>query len=159
METAAVAPDERALRADLGRPEFRLGEAQERWSKRSISWPIVLIGVTASDSAEFVLRFNCAGYPQVGPTAGLWDPVQDTILPFDKFPLHNGGRVSQVFRTDWEGGRALYHPCDRHAISTHGDWPVLHPSKLWRPEKGIVQYLEFVHELLNCSDYKTRLCA
>ena len=35
----------------------------------------------------------------------------------------------------------------------HDNWRHELPSKLWRPAAGINQYLELVHELLNCADY------
>ena len=58
-----------------------------------------------------------------------------------------------MFRPDWKGGTALYLPCDRESIAGHDNWRHEMPSKIWRPSAGIVQYLELVHELLNCADY------
>jgi hypothetical protein len=44
-------------------------------------------------------------------------------------------------------------PCDRESITGHDNWRHELPSKIWRPAAGISQYLELVHELLNCADY------
>ena len=146
-------PDERAFRADIGKPAFRLAQAEGRWHLVGIVWPHVLIAVTAADGRAYVLRFNCAGYPQQPPTGGPWDPEKNTILPVALWPRNKGGRLGTVFRPDWKGGTALYLPCDRESIAGHDNWRHELPSKIWRPAAGINQYLELVHELLNCADY------
>ncbi len=148
-----TAPDERAFRADVAKAAFRLGELEARWRLVGIVWPYALIGVTAKDGCEYVLRFNCEGYPQSPPTAGPWDLERNAILAFDRWPHSNGGRVASVFRTGWKGGSALYLPCDRESIRGHDNWRNEMPSKIWDPAKGIIHYLELVHELLNSADY------
>lgn len=152
-------PDQRAFEADSARAAFRLGQIEGRWRLVEVAWPFVFLGVTARDSREFILRFNCAGYPQTAPTAALWDQKTNAILPFDLWPRGQGGRVSAVFRTDWKNGSALYLPCDREAIAGHDNWRHEMPSKIWRPADGIVQYLELVHELLQSRDYAPPLRA
>ena len=152
-------PDERALRAYLLKPAFRLAEIEGRWRLVKIAWPFVQISVCASDGLIYVLRLNCAGYPQVPPTGGPWDPARDIVLTFDRWPRSRGGRVAAVFRTDWKNGTALYLPCDRESITGHDNWRHELPSKIWRPALGINQYLELVHELLNCPDYSPPLVA
>lgn len=121
-------------------------------------WPHCYIAVKAKDGREHVLRFNCQGYPETPPTAGPWDIDQNKILDFAKWPKGNGGRLSAVFRTDWKDGSALYLPCDRVSIEGHDNWKTEMPSKIWRPTIGIMQYLELVHELLNCRDYQQVAC-
>ena len=150
-------PDERAFRADIGKPAFRLAQAECRWRLVKIAWPFVQIAVKASDTHDYVLRLYCAGYPQDPPTGGPWDTDKEAILPFDRWPRSNGGRVGTVFRPDWKGGTALYLPCDRESIAGHDNWRLELPSKIWRPGAGINQYLELVHELLNCPDYSPPL--
>jgi hypothetical protein len=150
-------PDERAFEADVGKARFRLGQAEKRWRLVNITWPLALISVTAKDGCEYVLRFNCSGYPQSPPTAGPWDTNRDAILAFDLWPRSQGGRLGSVFRTEWKGGSALYLPCDRESIGGHDNWRTEMPSKIWNPTIGIVQYLELVHELLNCKDYAPSL--
>jgi hypothetical protein len=146
-------PDERAFRADVGRPAFRLAQAEGRWRLIGIAWPYMLIAVTAADKREFVLRLNCAGHPQQLPTGGPWDADKNAVLAFDRWPGSKGGRVSTVFRAGWKNGTALYLPCDRESIAGHDNWRNEMPSKIWRPSAGINQYLELVHELLNSGDY------
>jgi hypothetical protein len=148
-----MSPDQRAFEADLGKPAFRLGVVQGRWRHMTTQWPFVLFAVMARDGTEHVLRLNCGGFPDAPPTGGPWDPQVNTILAFDRWPRGRGGRLSAVFRTDWQGGTALYLPCDRVSIAGHPNWRSEMPSKIWRPCDGITQYLELVHELLNCSDY------
>lgn len=152
-------PDERAFRGDAAKARFRLAEVEKRWRLISVAWPRVLIGVTAKDGREYVLRFDCAGYPQNPPTAGPWDVERNQILAFDHWPRSHGGRVASVFRTGWKNGTALYLPCDRASIAGHDNWRIEMPSKIWNPAEGIVQYLELVHELLNCGDYAPPACA
>lgn len=154
-ESPIRAPDERALRADVAKPIFRLGVAQGRWRLVAIVWPTVIIGITAKDGAEYVLRVDCSGYPSAPPTARLWDVERDGPLAVDRWPGSKGGRVRAVFRTDWKGGSALYLPCDRVSREGHDNWRVEAPTMIWRTRDGIVQYLEIVYELLNCGDYQS----
>jgi hypothetical protein len=146
-------PDERALRADVQKPAFRLATAEGRWRLIDINWPFVLFGVTAGDAREFTLRLECQGYPQTPPTGGPWDPRTHRVPPAQQWPQSKGGRVATVFKPGWKNGTALYLPCDRLSIEGHDNWRNEMPSKIWRPAVGINQYLELVHELLNCSDY------
>jgi hypothetical protein len=154
-----VAPDEKALHADVAKAAFRVGAAEGRWRLGSIVWPFVEVGVTARDGHEFVLRFRCDGFPQSAPTAQPWDPGHVQPLAHGLWPRSHGGRLGAVFRTDWKNGSALYLPCDRESIVGHDAWRSQMPSKIWRPADGLVQYLELVHELLNSRDYAPPLCA
>lgn len=147
-----MAPDEKALRADLESGRFLAGETRRRWRLISLEWPMVQIAVAARDEHEYVLRFDCSGYPQNPPTARLWDSVRNMPLEVALWPK-GGGRITAAFRSDWKGGVALYLPCDRTAIEGHDGWRTEHPSKIWNPSRGITQYLEIVHELLQSRDY------
>jgi hypothetical protein len=146
-------PDEKALRADVAKPAFRVGAVDKRWRLIDIAWPHVFIGVVAKDGWEYVLRFNCTGFPASPPTAGPWDMERNGVLPPTLWPKSRGGRLGAVFNPGWKGGTALYLPCDRESIAGHGQWLTQMPSKIWRPSAGLVQYLELVHELLHCRDY------
>jgi hypothetical protein len=148
------APDERAFRADAAKPAFRLAEAEGRFRVSSIAWPSVLAAVTAADGTEFCLRFDCAGYPAAAPTGRLWDLKRNAPLAHASWPGSKGGRVKAVFRTDWKDGTALYLPCDRVSREGHDNWRHETPTMIWSPARGITQYLEIVHELLNCGDYQ-----
>lgn len=148
-----IGPDQRAFNVDVAKAAFRLGQVEGRWSLISVAWPSALFGVVAKDGREYVLRLNCAGYPKTAPTGGPWDMTTNEILSFDLWPQGQGGRVSAVFRTDWKNGSALYLPCDRESLAGHEHWHNEMPSKIWRPDDGIIQYLELVHELLQSRDY------
>ena len=152
-----IGPDQRAFEADVAKAAFRLGEAEGRWRLISVGWPFVFLGVVAKDRREYVLRLDCAGYPQVPPTGGPWDMKANKVLAFDLWPRGQGGRVTAVFRTDWKKGTALYLPCDRESLIGHDNWRREMPSKIWRPSDGIGQYLELVHELLQSRDYAAPL--
>lgn len=147
-----MAPDEKALCADLESGRFLAGEARKRWRLVAVHWPAVQIGITARDGHEFVLCFDCSGYPQTAATARLWDSVKNAPLDVARWPK-GGGRIAAVFNPNWKSGVALYLPCDRAAIEGHDNWRNEHPSKIWNPAKGITQYLEVVHELLQSRDY------
>lgn len=146
-------PDERVFEADVRKASFLLAQAEGRWCLLKVAWPFAFITICAKDGRQFTFRFNCEGYPQTPPTGGPWDLERDEILPAGKWPKGNGGRVTAVFKPDWKGGTALYLPCDRMSIVGHDHWRHEMPSKIWRPECGISQYLELIHELLHCKDY------
>ena len=153
-----MAPDEKALRADLESGRFLAGEARKRWRLVAVHWPGVQIGITARDGHEFVLRFDCSGHPQNPPTAGLWNTAKNAPLEVLLWPK-GGGRIAAVFNSGWKSGVALYLPCDRTAIEGHDNWRNEHPSKIWNPTKGITQYVEIVHELLQSRDYVAHAAA
>lgn len=154
-----MAPDEKALRADVAKPAFRAGAAEKRWQLLDIVWPHVFIAVTAKDAHVYTFRFDCTGFPASPPTAGPWDRARNAVLAPDLWPRSKGGRLGAVFNLGWKGGTALYLPCDRESIPGHDNWRTQMPSKIWRPSAGLVQYLELVHELLNCRDYAAPLRA
>lgn len=153
-----MAPDEQAARVDLESGRFLAGEARKRWRLVSVDWPAVQIAVRARDGCEYVLRFHCSDYPQNPPTARLWDANKNAPLEFALWPK-GGGRIAAVFNCSWKSGIALYLPCDRTAIEGHDNWRSEHPSKIWNPSKGITQYLEIVHEILQSRDYVARTAA
>ncbi len=149
-------PDERVLRADLEKGPFVNGVDRGKWRFISINWPYIVIAVSAATRedapGEYAFRFDCTGYPQLGPTAQLWDLELESLLPLAKWP---GGksRVPASFRPDWQGGQCLYLPCDRISLNGHDTWRHQHPEKIWSPDKDISLYLRVLHELLNSNDY------
>ena len=153
-----MSPDEKALRSDVESGRFLAGEARRRWRLITIEWPYVQISVTAKDEREFVLRFDCANYPQNPPTARLWDTARTAPLPLGDWPK-GGGRIAAVFNANWKPGGALCLPCERTAIEGHDNWRHEHPSKIWNSAKGISQYAEIVHELLQSRDYLAHAAA
>ncbi|WP_434668030.1 hypothetical protein P5W99_36610 [Paraburkholderia sp. A3BS-1L] len=147
--------DEKAFRGDLLKAPFMLGELEGRWKLVSLEWPIALVDVTARDGLKYRLRFDLRNYPASAPTARLWSLNGNVALAHALFPRSRlgGGRIQDVFRTDWMQGQALYLPCDRTALAGHESWLQQMPSKQWQPSVGVTHYLELVHELLNCPDY------
>lgn len=149
-------PDKALFEADLKGAEFLSGEIDGRWRHVATAWPQAVIAVSAPERPggprEFGLRFDLTGYPQVPPTAQPWDLDANGPLPASKWPT---GRsiVPSVFRPAWKQGQCLYLPCDRMSLEGHDSWVHEHPSRLWRPSRGIVCYLEQVYELLNQGDY------
>lgn len=153
---AVVSPDWTAFRFHLAGAEFRCGEMEGRWRLIGSEWPFVRIAVTASmrlgAPLEYVFRFTCDGYPINPVTAQPWDEQSSQPLQARAWP---GGRgvVAAVFRPEWQMGRCLYLPADRLSIVGHPAWLSEHRSRLWRPERGIVHYLEQIHDLLDSKDY------
>lgn len=125
---------------------FRSGAGRGRWSLIELTWPYAFVDVAARDGRRFVLRFDCTGYPEEAPTATVWDRTLGQVLAVSEWP--RGGRVSQVFNPNWKNGTALYLPCDRESIAGHAPWLTQYSWLIWRPERGLVQYLEAVHEVL-----------
>lgn len=155
MDVATTrAPDERALRADAAQAAFRLAAAEDRFRIEMIDWPTVIATVSAADGTRYALRFDCSGYPTAAPTARLWDLTRNAPPAPHMWPGSKGGRVGAVFRQDWQGGTALYLPCDRVSFAGHDNWIHETPTMIWNPSRGLLQYLEIVHELLNCADYQ-----
>lgn len=115
-----VPPDRLLLEADLAATAFRVGEIDGRWRLGMISWPHVIIAVTApqrpNSPAEFAFRFECTGYRQLPVTAQPWDLRTNGPLPAKDWPT---GRsiVPSIFRPEWREGAvplpALRSPLDR----------------------------------------------
>jgi hypothetical protein len=142
---------EQRLRQDLEAAPFIAGERDGRWVLRELAWPLLFVDVVARDKRRFTLRLQCRDYPQA-PTGAFWDPERGSWLAAANWP-RAGARFGNALRTDWQGGTALYIPCDRLSINGHDQWRQLHPAWLWDPQIGIVRYLDVVWTLINGSDY------
>lgn len=128
---------------------FLAGAAKGRWRLIDLKWPIAFIEVVACDGRSFTLRFECSGYPDIAPTATLWDLASGRQLDANLWP--RGGRVSQVFRPTWKGG-ALYIPCDRVSMQGHANWQTEFPWLIWNPSRGLLQYIEAICEILQSQE-------
>jgi hypothetical protein len=152
-----MAPDECALREHLRAGGFQAGIADGRWRLVDISWPVVMIAVSAAERPNsptaFALRLDMAGYPHTAPTGGLWDVGADVSLPPERRP--KGEWVGQLFRADgWAGGStAMYAPWDRAGLKAHPDWARAYPLEAWHPARDVAFILTHVHEALNNNDY------
>ena len=157
MNALLPRPDEQAFLDEVAEGGFQLAVHLGRWRIVLIAWPTVEVEISAAPRAgapdTYGFRFDCTGFPQNPPTARPWACASGTPLPFGQWPA-GARRVSAVFRPDWRNGTCLYAPCDRVSIAGHANWRQEHPAYVWRPEKGLQQYLEFLHELLNSEDYK-----
>lgn len=147
-----MAPDEQSLRADLASARFLAGEDRNRWQFKKLEWPHLYVTVVARDGREYALRLACDGFPTAAPTGTFWDLSTNSQLAFPKWP-QGGERLRLAFRPDWQGGSALYIPCDRRSFVGHDAWASQYPQLIWKPAKGISHYLEVVHELLQSRDY------
>ena len=152
-----ISPDEVAVLEHLKGGRFLSGISAKRWRLISVDWPIVLVAVSAAERpnspTEFVLRMELAGYPDVAPTGGLWDPDSDVSLPAAIRP--KGEEVAQIFRSDgWVGGpTAMYAPWDRFGLQAHPDWAQKYPLTAWNASRDLSFILSNVHKVLNSYDY------
>lgn len=146
-----VSAAERALRDHLERPDFQLAVLMGRWRVVRIQWPHVDFAVTARDGTAWGFRFLLDGYPGQLPNARPINFETGQPLPAEGWPK-GVGRVSAVFNPNWNQN-ALYLPCDRLALPGHSNWVSTLPELLWQPAKGIIHYLEIIHELLSSRSY------
>lgn len=157
MTTVSASPDERAVRAHLESGRFRAGVAAGYWRPIRLTWPYLLVSISAAERAhgpaEWVLRFELTGYPHSAPTGSLWDQESDVSLAPDRRP--KGQRAAQLFRSDgWTGGHtAMYAPWDRLGLQAHPDWANTHRTQAWNATRDLCFVLEQVHEVLNADDY------
>ena len=140
---------QQALEQHLRSGRFLAGAAKGRWQLVKLDWPLAFIEVLARDGRRFALRFDCAGYPTLAPTATLWDMTHLRQLEASRWP--RGGRVSQVFNPGWKAG-TIYLPCDRVSFEGHSNWLSEHPSLIWNAERGLLQYIEAVCEILQSNE-------
>lgn len=119
------------------------------------AWPVVLIWVQAAPKNnhpdKYYFRFDLSGYPNSAPTACPWNISTNNRLENNQWPR---GRkfVSNTFNFGWNPN-ALYTPCDRIAMQGHDAWKAQFPELWWQPSFKINVYLNFLHRLLNSSDY------
>ena len=159
-----VAPDRRLFEADIESAEFRTGVITRRWGvpeellSAAMAWPTRVLWITAATRPaspdRFYISLDLCGYRAASPTGTFWDPLTQAPLELAKRPKgREGSRFAMVFRTDWNDGRAFYHPYDRVATAGHSNWSSEHPSHIWTSNHTIVDYLWEFHGLLNSGDY------
>lgn len=148
---ATVVTEQTVIETHLDSAPFLTGQMNGRWLLRAIAWPHVLFDVFARDGQPYTLRLDCTSYPQM-PTGSFWSVEQGSWLLAPRWP-RAGARFGAALRTDWQGGTALYIPCDRRSIAGHEQWLQLHPAWAWDPRIGVARYLEVVWTLLNGDDY------
>jgi hypothetical protein len=158
-------PDQRLFEADLQSAGYLTGALAGRWGLAEgpvlpdgMAWPNACFWMAAAartnGPARYYVMIDLSGYRSVPPTGTFWNPVDRVSMARDKFPKGRAGsRVERVFRTDWENGRAFYHPYDRVAASSHPDWRRSMPQLVWTDTHTIVDYLEEFQSLLMSEDY------
>ena len=125
------APDRRLFEADIQSAEFRTGVITGRWGipdedvlPAGLGWPTRVLWIAAATRVaspdRFQVSLDLSGYRAAPPTGTFWDPTTKSLLEFAKRPQgREGSRFAKIFRTDWEKGRAFYHPYDRVATAGH----------------------------------------
>lgn len=158
-------PDQRLFNEDVGSAEFRAGLLKGKWglaedgqAGAASTWPQVHLWMAAAPRANapdrFHVELDASGYRSMPPTGTFWDQATKAPLGVDKRPKgRTGSRVARIFRTDWENGRAFYHPYDRLAAQSHLNWKSEQPRRVWSPAHTIVDWLELFHGLLQSEDY------
>ncbi|HTQ40236.1 MAG TPA: hypothetical protein VMJ32_14510 [Pirellulales bacterium] len=149
-----MTPDERAMRADLKSARFMIGSNEGRWGvcepsllPPDLIWPDIVLWVTANGNGlapKYYFKWNCEKYPIDALTGNLWDPETKNWLSMDKRP-QIAGRGEKVFVNP----TSLYHPYDRVAANSHGQWKTELQRLVWDRNHSIVDLLEELHLLLN----------
>lgn len=158
-------PDQRLFEADVTDAPFLIGASKGQWGLTAadllppwLTWPKRILWLAApprpNAPEKFHLLLDLAGYRAASPTGAFWDPTTKAALATAKWPKGKGGsRFAKVFRTDWEGAKALYHPFDRFAASSHTQWATEQPHLIWTSDRTIVDFLAEFHGLFQGSDY------
>jgi len=158
-------PDQRLFEADVADAEFLIGASKGWWGlapatvvPADLAWPKTILWLAAAPRPNAPERFyvllDVAGYRTASPTGSFWDPETRGALALAKRPKgKDGSRFAKVLRTDWEGGRAFYHPYDRLAAQSHTQWSTEQPNLIWSAKLTIVDYLEEFYALFQGSDY------
>jgi len=155
-----MTPDAALFNQHVNDADFQSGIDSGMWGIQDHdpgypAWPNVVIWVQAAPKSEcpdkYFFKFNLSGYSATAPTACPWDVVTNTRLENSLWP--KGSQfVSKTFNYNWKP-HALYAPCDRVAMEGHEAWKTEFPELWWQPTFKITVYLNFLHRLLNSSDY------
>jgi hypothetical protein len=154
-----VSVDKAMLIKHLSEAKFQIGLDKVSWEIASLTdfpdWPYVIIRIRAKRKVDcpdmYSFRFNLTNYPSIAPTCMIWDEAKEEILEDSNWP--KGARyVSSVFNPGWRKD-ALYCPLDRVALEGHETWKENLPEYYWRAGFTIVNYLQFIYDLLNSDDY------
>lgn len=153
---SAEGPDQCLFKLHLEGAPFLAGVDAGQWGlvadDELSRWPYVRIWVRCAPrfaaADKVVLRVQADGYSALAPTSRPWDIEANAPLKAELWPK-GPGNVSAVFNHGWNGGVALYAPCDRLAMPGHEPWQQKFPQWWWTPKHTIVEYLTFVFRCLN----------
>lgn len=154
-------PAHRILMAHLQAPEFLAGAAQGWWGHvvdERVAWPNLLLWIAApmrpGAPEHFHVRLDFDQYPTKPPTGNIADPATTELMPFAQRPKGRAdSRFAKVMRTDWEDGRAFYHPFDRVASFSHPNWATDVPRKRWTSSHTVTHWLLEFHALFHSEEY------
>jgi hypothetical protein len=155
-----MTPDQLLFRQHIQEPSFINGLERGMWGFGTDDmdfpqWPNIVLWVEAAPKPsrpdKYHFKFDLSGYPGAAPTACPWNAVNNTRLDNASWP--KGAKfVSNTFNPAWNPC-ALYAPCDRLAMPGHEIWQAHFPELWWQPSFKLIIYLQFLHRLLNSSDY------
>jgi hypothetical protein len=139
------------LEADLASGDFQAGADAGLWRLVSLTWPHLMVAITAANGSELGMRIVADGYPRLAPGGQPWDLQADAPLPVCRWPA--GGSAALVFRADWsvQNKNAPYLACDRTGLATHPAWAAQHPDRAWHPGRTIAFYLREIHRELQAA--------
>jgi len=152
----ADTPDLCLFKLHLEGAPFLAGVDAGNWGlmtqDESSHWPFCRIWILSNPrfipGGKVLLRVQADNYPATAPTSRPWDIEADIPLKPELWP--KGPRnVSAVFNPKWNGGVAIYAPCDRIAMPGHEKWQREFPQWWWTPHHTIVEYVTFVFRCLN----------
>ena len=151
-----MTPDEALFKEHLNDVSFLAGCDRGKWglhgSVEALTWPVAYFWIRAAEKSgvpdRYSFQFDLNGYPSSAPTACPWDMAKNARLENGLWPKGTS-LVSKVFNF----GTSLYAPCDRIAMNGHNDWQTVHKEWWWQPSHTFVNYLRFVHGLLQTEDY------
>jgi hypothetical protein len=116
----ADTPDLCLFKLHLEGAPFLAGVDAGNWGlmtqDESSHWPFCRIWILSNPrfipGGKVLLRVQADNYPATAPTSRPWDIEADIPLKPELWP--KGPRnVSAVFNPKWNGGVAIYAPCDR----------------------------------------------
>lgn len=151
--------DQECFQEHMTTPDFQYGVERGWWdvvASDAVVWPHVVLWIAApirpNAPDRYHFRFFLKDYPEMGPTATVWNPERNERLDLAKWPKGIAD-VRMAFRIDWNNAVALYVPWDRVAMAAHADWATKHPGLGWKRTRTIVHYLRLTHELLASEEY------
>lgn len=136
----------------LSSAEYQSGEIEERWGKiineNGPKWPVFIFWVTSSTGDKYNFKFDFTSYPNLAPTAIMWNVSTSSPLDPAKRPKHTK-RQQQAFK-HW-GKPSNYLPCDRIAFDPgHSSWANQHSTLVWNNRTDtFLKYLNELYQILN----------
>jgi len=142
-----------AIEEDLQAVPVLDGVENGYWRVVSLTFPTLIVAITAGDGRVFGMRVDLTGYPTVAPAGTPWH--LDVNRPLTQMELPAGPSAEVVFRSHWSSinGWTPYMASERVLIQgDHATWAPQHPERSWNPTRTIAFYLTELHkELRSCT--------